>query len=102
MKKSLTLNLIVYSIISFVLMNCDGNSRWDLKEREFDHAESYNYSEYVSGELDSTYKEALLKQQKTIVLEKKHITPREENNQSIFKKLWSGVKNLYKRITDLF
>ena len=102
MIKSITMNLIVYSIISFVLMNCDGNSRWDLKKREFDHTKSYNYSEYVSGELDSTYKEALLNQQKTIVLEKKHITPREGNNQSIFKKLWSGVKNLYKRNTDLF
>ena len=92
MIKSITLNLIVYSIISFVLMNCNGNSRWDLKQREFDHAESYNYSEYVSGELDSTYKEALAQRQKTIAQEKKHIPSQESNDQSKFEKMWSSVR----------
>ncbi len=43
----------------FIFFSCEKEDKWTIKKREFDRTESFNYSEYVSGELDSTAKSQL-------------------------------------------
>ena len=99
----------------FIFFSCGTEDKWTIKKREFDRTESYNYSEYVSGELDSTEKSQLegskqaLKQQqklKTIPNNKKVYDSSSKKTSppkpNIFDKVWNTISDFIDSILNFF
>ncbi|MDP6936995.1 MAG: hypothetical protein QGF36_06150 [Candidatus Marinimicrobia bacterium] len=108
-------NLFKWIIITFLFLSCESRDKWTIKKQEYDRTESYNYSEYVSGELDSTEKSQLegskqaLKQQqklKTIPNNKKVYDSSSKKTSppkpNIFDKVWNTISDFIDSILNLF
>ncbi|MDP6570627.1 MAG: hypothetical protein QGF57_05240 [Candidatus Marinimicrobia bacterium] len=108
-------NLSVILFCLLILLSCESQDKWTIKKQEYDRTESYNYSEYVSGELDSTEKSQLegskqaLKQQqklKTIPNNKKVYDSSSKKTSppkpNIFDKVWNTISDFIDSILNLF
>ena len=96
---------VILGFILLILLSC--NNQWDKKglgKFKIKRQESYNYSEMLGGELDSTEK-AELEQVKKIVAKKTRNTPEKtspikDKIESLFDKIGTWLSNLFKNVFD--
>ena len=84
------------------IFSCNTQNKWNLKQREFEKEESFNYSEYISGELDSTAKTELEQSREIVQQKPKNLPTQKSKELSIFQKVWKGIKDLYQDFIDFF
>ena len=106
-------NAIVCIFYCLIFLSCETQDKWTIKKQEFDKTESYNYSEYISGELDSISKSHLegskqaLQQQNRLKSKPKLKKNSEKNNPenpqkpSILKKIWRSISDLMDSVLSL-
>lgn len=99
--------LIRFGLIGIFLLpiSCDNKDKWKAVPLKITKRESFNYSEMISGDLDSTAK-AELEAVKKISTEKledkpeqKHKLPSEDKKGN---SIWRGILNIYNWFIDLF
>ena len=103
--------LIVCLIGTFFLQSgCKRKDRWKAVPLKITKRESFNYSEMISGELDST-EQAGLEAAKEITAQEMKGNPKQKSNSSVKSKseetslmdtIWTGIKNMYDWFIDLF
>ena len=99
--------ILVASLICIFLLQsgCSNKDKWKALPLNIKKHESFNYSEIISGELDSTAK-AELEAVKKITTEKMDNDPEEINKSSSKGKkgnsIWKGIQNLYNWFIELF
>ena len=105
-----------YSLIAglvgiFFLQSCsDNKDKWKAVPFKITKRESFNYSEMISGELDSTEKVDLeaakekttreIKNNPEQISEKSAKSNSKET--SLINKVWQGIKNIYNWFINLF
>jgi len=98
----LTAGLVV---IFFFQSGCNKNDKWKAVPLQIKKHESVNYSEMISGELDSLAKSEL-EAVKKITSEKMKNASEDINNSlpsnSKGNSIWQGIKNTYNWFLDLF
>ena len=91
--------------IFFLQSGCKRKDKWKAVPLKITKHESFNYSEIVSGVLDSTAK-AELEAVKKITTENMNNDPDEINKSSTKNKkgnsIWKGIQNLYNWFIELF
>ena len=91
--------------IFFFQSGCDKKNKWTAVPLQIKKQESFNYSEMISGDLDSTAK-AELEAVKKIATENMNNNPEEINKSSSKGKkgnsIWKGIQNLYNWFIELF
>ena len=99
--------ILVASLICifFFQSGCSNKDRWKAVPLNIKKHESFNYSEIISGELDSTAK-AELEAVKKNTTEKMDNDPEEINKSSSKGKkdnsIWKGIQNIYNWFIELF
>ena len=99
--------ILVASLICifFLQSGCSNKDKWKALPLNIKKHESINYSEIVSGVLDSTAK-AELEAVKKNTTEKMDNDPEEINKSSSKEKrgnsIWKGIQNLYNWFINLF
>ena len=99
--------ILVASLICifFLQSGCSNKDKWKALPLNIKKHESFNYSEIISGELDSTAK-AELEAVKKNTTEKMDNDPDEINKSSSKEKrgnsIWKGIQNLYNWFINLF
>ena len=99
--------ILVASLICifFLQSSCSNKDKWKAVPLNIKKHESINYSEIISGELDSTAK-AELEAVKKNTTEKMDNDPEEINKSSSKEKrgnsIWKGIQNLYNWFIELF
>ena len=99
--------ILVASLICIFLLQsgCSNKDKWKAVPLNIKKHESFNYSEIISGELDSTAK-AELEAVKKNTTEKMDNDPEEINKSSSKEKrgnsIWKGIQNLYNWFIELF
>ena len=105
--KSFSDKYIIVCLIGMFLLQsgCKRKDKWTAVPLNITKRESFNYSEMISGELDSTAK-AELEAVKKITTEKMDNDPDEINKSSAKNKkgnsIWKGIRNLYNWFIELF
>jgi len=91
--------------IFFLQSGCSNKDKWKAVPLKITKQESFNYSEIISGKLDSTAK-AELEAVKKITTENMNNDPYEINKSSAKNKkgnsIWKGIRNLYNWFIELF
>ena len=91
--------------IFFLQSGCSNKDKWKAVPIQMKKQESFNYSEIISGDLDSTAK-AELEAVKKITTENMNNDPYEINKSSTKNKkgnsIWKGIRNLYNWFIELF
>ena len=91
--------------IFFLQSGCSNEDKWKAVPLQIKKQESFNYSEIVSGDLDSTAK-AELEAVKKNTTEKMTNDPEKINKSSSKGKrgnsIWEGIQNLYNWFINLF
>ena len=91
--------------IFFLQSGCSNKDKWKAVPLNIKKHESINYSEMISGELDSTAK-AELEAVKKIATENMNNDPEDINKNSAKNKkgnsIWMGIRNLYNWFIELF
>ena len=91
--------------IFFLQSGCRNKDKWKAVPLNIKKHESFNYSEIISGELDSTAK-AELEAVKKITTENMDNDPDEINKSSAKNKkgnsIWKGIQNIFNWFLDLF
>jgi len=99
--------LIIAGMIGIFLLpiSCDNKDKWKAVPLKITKRESFNYSEMISGDLDSTAK-AELESAKKMSTEKLEDKPKQKRKlPSEDKKgnsIWRGIQNIYNWFIDLF
>ena len=99
--------ILVASLICifFLQSGCSNKDKWKAVPLQIKKQESFNYSEIISGDLDSTAK-AELEAVKKNTTEKMDNDPEEINKSSSKEKrgnsIWRGIQNLYNWFIELF
>ena len=99
--------ILVASLICIFLLQsgCSNKDKWKAVPLNIKKHESFNYSEIISGDLDSTAK-AELEAVKKNTTEKMDNDPDEINKSSTKNKkgnsIWKGIQNLYNWFIELF
>ena len=99
--------ILVASLICifFLQSGCSNKDKWKAVPIQMKKQESFNYSEIISGDLDSTAK-AELEAVKKNTTEKMDNDPDEINKSSSKEKrgnsIWKGIQNLYNWFIELF
>ena len=99
--------ILVASLICifFLQLGCSNKDKWTAVPLNIKKHESINYSEIISGILDSTAK-AELEAVKKNTTEKMDNDPGEINKSSTKNKkgnsIWKGIRNLYNWFIELF
>ena len=104
--------IIIVSLIStsFFQSGCDNKDKWKAVPLKITKRESFNYSEVISGELDSTEK-AGLEAAKEKTAQEMEGNPKRKSDSSVksnskeislINKVWQGIKNIYNWFIDLF
>ena len=99
--------ILVASLICIFLLQsgCSNKDKWTAVPLQIKKQESFNYSEIISGDLDSTAK-AELEAVKKNTTEKMDNDPEEINKSSSKGKkgnsIWKGLQNLYNWFINLF
>ena len=103
--------LIVCLIGMFLLQSgCNRKDRWKAVPLKITKRESFNYSEMISGELDSAKKVNLEAAKEKTVQEmegnpkRKSDSSTKSNSEetSLMDTIWTGIKNMYDWFIDLF
>ena len=86
---------------------CSDQDKWKAVPLKIKKQESFNYSEIISGELDSTAKAELEKVRKNISAENKDLSKqldehRTESTSHFFKSIFQSIKNTYNWFINLF
>ena len=102
---------IVGFIGMFLLQSgCNNQDKWKAVPLKITKHESFNYSEMISGDLDSTEK-AGLEAAKEITAQEMKGNPKQKSDSSVKSKseetslmdtIWTGIKNMYDWFIDLF
>ena len=109
--KSLYHILIVFLFGTFIFQSgCDNKDKWKAVPLEITKRESFNYSEMISGELDSTEKAGLEAAKEKTAQEMEGNPKRKSDSSakskskeiSLINKVWQGIKNIYNWFIDLF
>ena len=91
--------------IFFFQSGCNKKNKWKAVPLQVKKQESFNYSEIISGDLDSTAKSELEDVKKNTT-EKMKNTSEDINNSlpsnSKSNSIWQGIKNIYNWFLDLF
>ena len=91
--------------IFFFQSGCNKKNKWKAVPLQIKKQESFNYSEMISGNLDSTAKSEL-EAVKKITTEKMKNTSEERDNSlppnRTDDSIWQGIKNIYNWFLDLF
>ena len=99
--------ILVTSLICIFLLQsgCSNKDKWKAVPLQIKKQESFNYSEIISGDLDSTAK-AELEAVKKITTENMDNDSDEINKSSAKNKkgnsIWKGIRNLYNWFIELF
>ena len=99
--------ILVTSLICIFLLQsgCSNKDKWKAVPLNIKKHESFNYSEIISGDLDSLAKSEL-EAVKKITTEKMDNDPEEINKSSSKEKrgnsIWKGIQNLYNWFINLF
>ena len=99
--------ILVASLICifFLQSGCSNKDKWKAVPLNIKKHESFNYSEIISGDLDSTAKSELEAVKKNTT-EKMDNDPEEINKSSSKEKrgnsIWKGIQNLYNWFIELF
>ena len=103
--------LIVCLIGTFFLQSgCKRKDRWKAVPFKITKRDSFNYSEMISGELDSTEKAGLEAAKEKTAQEMEGNPKRKSDSSaksnskeiSLINKVWQGIKNIYNWFIDLF
>ena len=104
--------IIIVSLIStsFFQSGCDNKDKWKAVPLKITKRESFNYSEMISGELDSTEKAGLEAAKEKTAQEmegnpkrKSDSSPKSNSKEtSLINKVWQGIKNIYNWFINLF
>ena len=91
--------------IFFLPSGCNKKDKWKAVPLQIKKQESFNYSEMISGDLDSTAKSKLEAVKKNTTEKMKN--PREDINNSLPSNskgdsIWRGIQNTYNWFLDLF
>ena len=90
MKKLLLIALII---------GCSNDDIWTIKKREFKKMDSYNYSEYISGELDSNEQISKPVQEIVQTSEKPLMENKRENPpDSFLSRAWAEIKSFLRNL----
>ena len=94
-------------VISLFQSGCSDQDKWKAVPLKIKKQESFNYSEMISGELDSTAKAELEKVRKNISEENNDLSKqldenRSENTSHFFKTILESMKNIYNWFINLF
>ena len=100
---------IVTSLIGIFLLQTGSadKDKWKAVPLKIKKQESFNYSEIISGKLDSTAKSELEEVKNKIAKENNDLSKqldehRSENTSDIFNTIWESMKNIYNWFLDLF
>ena len=91
--------------IFFFLSGCNKNNKWKAVPLQIKKQESFNYSEIISGDLDSTAKSDLEAVKKNTTEKMKNTSENINNSlpsNSKSNSIWQGIKNIYNWFLDLF
>ena len=104
--------IIIVSLIStiFFQSGCDNKDKWKAVPLKITKRESFNYSEMISGELDSAKKVGLEAAKEKTAQEmegnpkrKSDSSPKSNSKEtSLINKVWQGIKNIYNWFINLF
>ena len=103
--------LIICLIGTFFLQSgCNNQDKWKAAPLKITKRESFNYSEMISGELDSTEKAGLEAAKEKTAQEMEGNPKRKSDSSaksnskeiSLINKVWHGIKNIYSWFIDLF
>ena len=104
--------IIIVSLIStsFFQSGCDNKDKWKAVPLKITKRESFNYSEMISGELDSAKKIGLEAAKEKTAQEmegnpkrKSGSSPKSNSKEtSLINKALQGIKNIYNWFIDLF
>ena len=104
--------IIIVSLIStsFFQSGCDNKNKWKAVPLKITKHESFNYSEMISGDLDSAKKVGLEAAKEKTAQEmegnpkrKSDSSPKSNSKEtSLINKVWHGIKNIYSWFIDLF
>ena len=104
--------IIIVSLISmsFFQSGCDNKNKWKAVPLKITKHESFNYSEMISGELDSAKKIGLEAAKEKTAQEIKGNPKRKSDSSaksnsketSLINKVWHRIKNIYSWFIDLF
>ena len=91
--------------IFFLQSGCNKKNKWKAVPLQIKKQESFNYSEVISGDLDSLAKSELEAVKKNTTEKMKNT--REDINNSLpsnskSNSIWQGIKNIYNWFLDLF
>ena len=94
-------------VISLFQSGCSDQDKWKAVPLKIKKQESFNYSEMISGELDSTAKAELEKVRKNISAENKDLSKqldekRSENTSNFYNSILESMKNIYNWFINLF
>jgi len=99
----------ISSLIGIFLLQpgCDNRDKWKAVPLIIKKQESYNYSEMISGELDSTDKTELEEVRKKVSEKNKDLSKhldelRSETKSNFFASIRESIKNIYNWFLDLF
>ena len=99
--------ILVASLICifFLQSGCSNKDKWKAVPLQIKKQESFNYSEMISGDLDSSAKSDLEAVKKNTTEKMKNT--REDLNNSLPSNrkgdsIWQGIKNTYNWFLDLF
>ena len=101
-----TILLFVLLSIFILQIGCKNQDKWKAVPLKIKKQESYNYSEMISGELDSTQKSELEEVKNKIAKENNDLSKqidehRSENISNIIKTIWESMKNIYNWFLNL-
>ena len=96
--------------ILLFLAGCKNQDKWKAVPLKITKHESFNYSEMISGELDSTEKAGLEAAKEKTAQEmegnpkrKSDSSPKSNSKEtSLMDTIWTGIKNMYDWFIDLF
>ena len=103
-----TLGSLIYILL--FLAGCNNQDKWKAVPLNIKKQESFNYSEMISGELDSTEKDDLEAVKEKTTQEMESNTKRNSDSSSksnsketsLINKVWHRIKNIYSWFIDLF
>ena len=84
--------------IFFFQSGCSKKNKWTAVPLQIKKQESFNYSEMISGDLDSSAKSELEAVKKNIREDINNSLPSNRKGDSI----WQGIQNIYNWFLDLF
>ena len=97
-------------VVFFLQSGCNNQDKWKAAPLKITKRESFNYSEMISGELDSTEKAGLEAAKEKTAQEMEGNPKRKSDSSSksnsketsLMDTIWTGIKNMYDWFIDLF